>query len=124
MTTVTLNLPESILRRANKAGALAAVIVGTCVGAALFWDAHWGFLITAPYLKSFLHRNFLCAVVSFAALVVVSLRTAPPSAEVLSGSFQFRFISGEGETRHDLHTAAAWMLLLFLIVTTLWWVFR
>jgi len=112
------------LRRANKAGALAAVIVGTCVGAVLFWDAHWGGIIATPYLKSFLHRNFLCAVVSFAALVVVSLRTQPPPAEVLTGSFQFRFASGEGESGRDLRTASAWMLVLFVVVTSLWWIFR
>jgi solute:Na+ symporter, SSS family len=112
------------LRRANKAGALAAVIAGTCVGAVLFWDTHWGGIITAPYLRSFLHRNFLCAAVSFVALVTVSLRTPAPPAEVLAGSFQFRFASAEGESRADIRTASAWMLILFVVVTSLWWTFR
>ncbi len=111
-------------RRANKAGALAAVVAGTCTGAVLIWDTHWGGMLTAPYLRSFLHRHFLSALVSLAALVIVSLRTAPPPADVVSGGFQFRFAAGEGESPRDFRTASAWMILLLVTVTALWWIFR
>jgi solute:Na+ symporter, SSS family len=111
-------------RRANKAGALAAVAAGIVAGAVLLWDTHWGGIFTSPYLTSFMHRNFLCAIISFVSLVVVSLRTTPPSEAVLGGGFQFRMVPGEGETAREFRLARGWMFVLLALVTWLWWAFR
>jgi SSS family solute:Na+ symporter len=115
-------------RRANRAGAVAAVGAGLASGIFLFADSHkagglWDAL-RHPYLRSFLHRSFLCAVVSFAALWVVSLLTRPPREEVLRGSFTFSWSRGEGESPRDLRLAGAWIVALFVAVAALWWTFR
>ncbi len=77
-----------------------------------------------PWLTSFLHRSFLCALASFIALVSVSRLTAPPPADVRSGAFAFSWMTGEGESPRDLRSAAVWMGALFLVVSALWWCFR
>jgi hypothetical protein len=77
-----------------------------------------------PWLRSFLHRTFLCAVVSFAALWIVSFATRPPREEVRRGAFSFSWSRGEGESPQDLRLAGAWIAILFVTVTALWWVFR
>jgi hypothetical protein len=77
-----------------------------------------------PYLGSFLHRSFLCAVVSFAAMLVVSCLTAPPPEEVRAGTFSFSWTRGEGESDSDLRVAGIWMACLFVVVSLLWWLFR
>jgi Na+/proline symporter len=114
--------------RVNRAGAVAAVIVGILVSGFLLADSHVSGGLFAPlrhpYLVSFLHRSFLCAVISFAALLLVSLLTAPPSPEVLAGTFSFSWKRGEGESAQDLRIAAVWMGALFLVTSALWWLFR
>jgi len=77
-----------------------------------------------PWLASFLHRPFLSAVLSFVAIVAVSLLTAPPPAGVLAGTFSFSWRAGEGESRRHLRSAALWMAALFIAVTALFWLFR
>jgi SSS family solute:Na+ symporter len=116
------------IRRANRAGAVAAILVGVASSILLLTDSHlsgglWSFL-RHPYLSSFLHRSFLCAAVSFAALLVASCVTWPPRQEVLAGTFAFSWRQGEGESPRDLRLAAVWMVVLFLAVSLLWWVFR
>jgi solute:Na+ symporter, SSS family len=115
-------------RRVNRAGAVAGVAVGIAAGVLLFADSHTtGGLIEVlrtPVMSSFLHRSFLSAVFSFAALITVSAMTRPPPAEVASGSFSFSWKRGEGESARDLRVAGAWMAALFVLVSVLWWVFR
>ena len=123
-----VGLSGVFLRRVNRAGAMAAVVVGVAVGIVLLADSHiegglnsW---LRHPWLTSFLHRTFLCALSSFVALVVVSRLTPPPPEAVRTGAFAFSWTGGEGESPRDLRIAGAWMTLLFLIVTALWWCFR
>ena len=123
-----VGLSGVFLRRVNRAGAMAAVVVGVAAGIVLLADSHthgglnsW---LRHPWLTSFLHRTFLCALSSFVALVVVSRLTPPPPEVVRVGAFAFSWTSGEGESSRDLKTAGAWMIALFLIVTALWWCFR
>ncbi|MBI4603350.1 MAG: sodium/solute symporter [Planctomycetes bacterium] len=120
-------------RRANRAGAVAAVIVGIVAGALLIADAHWedaeGVKGLFPFLRhpwcgSFLHRFFISTVFSFAALWIVSRLTPPPRAEVREGAFRVSGQAGEGESPSDLRAAGLWMAGLFGVVTALWWVFR
>lgn len=123
-----VGLSGVFIRRANRAGAVAAVVVGIFVSAGLLIDSHtdgglFGFL-QHPYLNSFLHRTFLCAVITFAALIGVSLATEPPKEDVLGGTFSFAWAQGEGESARDLKLAGFWMVTCFLIVSALWWVFR
>jgi len=115
-------------RRANRAGAVAAVVAGLASGIFLFTDSTvkgglWEPL-RHPWLNSFLHRTFLCAVVSFTALWIVSFATRPPREEVRSGAFTFSWSRAEGESPRDLRLAGAWIAILFVTVTALWWVFR
>jgi SSS family solute:Na+ symporter len=115
-------------RRANRAGAMAAVALGIGSGLVFIIDSHWrgGLLplLRHPYLTSFLHRQFIGAALSFIAMMAVSLLTRPPREEVRSGGFSFSFSLGAGESRRDLGLALAWMAVLFLAVTALWWLFR
>lgn len=123
-----VGLSGVFLRRVNRQGALAAVAVGIVVSVFLLADSHTegglvGFL-KHPYLNSFLHRSFLCAVITFGVLLGTSLATPPPPDEVLSGTFSFAWVQGEGETARDLRNAGIWMACLFGCVTALWWFFR
>jgi solute:Na+ symporter, SSS family len=134
-TSAYLSVPFAVvglsgvfLRRVNRPGALTAVAVGIAVSAFLLTDSHLpgGLLpaLRAPYLISFLHRSFLCAAITFLALLLVSLATPPPRSEVLAGTFTFSWTRGEGETDRDLRIAGLWMACLFLVVSGLWWLFR
>ncbi len=123
-----VGLSGVFLRRVNRAGAMAAVVVGVAAGIVLLADSHtegglnsW---LRHPWLTSFLHRTFLCALMSFAALLIVSRLTPPPREAVISGAFAFSWTGGEGESAKDLKTVGTWMVVLFLSVTTLWWCFR
>ncbi|MBI4659027.1 MAG: sodium/solute symporter [Verrucomicrobia bacterium] len=123
-----VGLSGVFIRRVNRLGAVAAVVIGVLASALLLVDSHttgglFSFL-RHPYLNSFLHRSFLCAAVSFVALIAVSLFTAPPRDEVLAGTFAFSWSQGEGESAHDLRLAGLWMICLFLLVAALWWMFR
>ncbi len=123
-----VGLSGIFLPRVNRQGALVAVGTGIALSVFLLADSHadGGLLgiLRHPYLNSFLHRSFLCAVVTFIALLTTSLLTAKPSAEVLAGTFSFAWVQGEGETAKDLRQAGFWMAGLFVIVSALWWVFR
>ena len=123
-----VGLSGVFIRRANRSGAVAAVIVGVLMSALLLADSHAeGGLVGVlqhPYLNSFLHRTFLCAVITFAALMATSLMTAAPSDEVLGGTFSFAWVKGDGESERDLKLAGFWMVTVFLMVSVLWWVFR
>ncbi len=125
------------VRRANRHGAVAGVITGIVIGILFFADSYFykqknieifPFLpfLRSPYLVSFLHRTFLTAAISFFALLIASLLTAPPPREVLEGTFSFRFgrEAGEDPPRHFLLDYRVWTVLLFLSVTSLWIVFR
>lgn len=116
------------IRRLNRSGAFAAILTGVASSAFLMADSHTAGglldLLRHPWLYSFLHRSFLCAVVSFIALVIVSLLTPPPAAEIRSGLFNFSWAQGEGETKRDLQMAKFWMITLFIIVVILLWIFR
>jgi SSS family solute:Na+ symporter len=123
-----VGLSGIFLRRVNRVGALAAVIVGLAAGLVFLADSHtqgglhaW---LRHPWLNSFLHRTFLCALASFLGLVLVSRLSPPPPETVRRGAFAFSWTSGEGESPRDLRIAGVWMLALFLIVTALWWCFR
>jgi SSS family solute:Na+ symporter len=123
-----VGLSGIFIRRVNRAGAVAAIVVGILSSALLLADSHvegglFSFL-RHPYMNSFLHRSFLCAVASFVALLVASRLTPPPPEEVLSGTFSFSWRPGSAESGHDLRIAGIWMAVLFLGVTGLWWVFR
>jgi SSS family solute:Na+ symporter len=123
-----VGLSGIFLRRVNRLGALAAIVVGIFSSGVLLADSHirgglFDFL-RHPYLASFLHRSFLCAVLSFAALLVVSWATPPPPEEVRAGTFSVFWRKGEGESGRDLRIAAIWMGCLFLVVSALWWSFR
>jgi SSS family solute:Na+ symporter len=123
-----VGLSGVFLRRVNRAGAVAAVLGGIAAGVVVLADSHVAGglcpLLRHPWLTSFLHRSFLCALLSFLALWVVSRLTPPPPAAVREGGFAFAWVRGEGESPRDLQAAGLWMLLLFLVVTGLWWVFR
>ena len=123
-----VGLSGVFLRRVNRAGAMAAVGVGVAAGILLLADSHVEGGLAAwlrhPWLTSFLHRTFLCALTSFVALVAVSQLTPPPPESVRAGAFAFSWTSGEGESARDLRIAGAWMVALFLIITALWWCFR
>jgi SSS family solute:Na+ symporter len=123
-----VGLSGVFLWRVNRAGAMAAVLVGVAAGIVLLADSHLpgglNPLLRHPWLTSFLHRTFLCALSSFIALVVVSRLTPPPPESVRRGAFSFSWTRGEGESDRDLRITAAWMAALFLIVTALWWCFR
>jgi SSS family solute:Na+ symporter len=134
-TSAYLSVPFAVvglcgvfLRRVNRAGAVAAVLAGIAASAFLLADSHvqGGLLplLRHPYLTSFLHRSFLCALITFAALVAVSLLTTPPRQEVLAGTFAFSWTHGEGESNRDLRVAGVWMACLFVTVSALWWLFR
>ena len=128
MPFAVVGLSGVFIRRANRSGAVAAVIVGVLMSALLLADSHAeGGLVGVlqhPYLNSFLHRTFLCAVITFAALMATSLMTAAPSDEVLGGTFSFAWVKGDGESERDLKLAGFWMVTVFLMVSVLWWVFR
>jgi SSS family solute:Na+ symporter len=114
-------------RRANRAGALAAVLTGIAAGGFLFLDStKLQPLITSPYLASFLHRVFVAGIASATALVAVSLLTKLPRTEVLQGTFSIQISPGPDEPppRSLLHDYRLWAALLFFIVTALWIFFR
>lgn len=113
-------------RWANRRGALAGIAAGAVAGAFLMVDSkvlHW---ITHPLLASFLHRIFVAAVVSFAALWAVSRATGPPPEEVLQGNMSFRRgrLADEPAPASLLHDDRLWLSALFLTVTVLWFIFR
>jgi solute:Na+ symporter, SSS family len=116
------------IRRVNRSGAFAAIVTGVAVSAFLMADSHsaGGLLavLRHPYLNSFLTRSFLCAFLSFVALLGVSAVTPPPAADIRAGIFSFAWQRGEGESARDLRIAGIWMIILFLCVTTLFWIFR
>jgi SSS family solute:Na+ symporter len=123
-----VGLSGVFLRRVNRYGAIAAILTGVTASALLLADSHapgglFSFL-RHPYLNSFLHRSFFCAVLSFAALLLVSALTPPPRAEVGAGMFSFAWARGEGESARDLRLAGLGMVSLLLAVTALWWIFR
>jgi SSS family solute:Na+ symporter len=123
-----VGLSGVFIRRVNRFGAMAAVIVGMAASGCLLADSHiqgglFPFL-RHPYLASFLHRSFLCAVISFGALIVVSMISPQPRSDVLAGSFEFSWRRGEGESARDLRAAGFWMGALFAVVSALWWLFR
>jgi solute:Na+ symporter, SSS family len=123
-----VGLSGVFVRRVNRPGAVAAVLVGITVSGFLLADSHaqGGLLamLRHPYLGSFLHRSFLCAVFTFVAMLAVSLMTPPPRADVLAGTFAFSWSRGEGESERDLRVAGIWAACLFLLVSGLWWIFR
>ena len=123
-----VGLSGVFIRRVNRTGAVAAVLVGIAASIFLLADSHvpggLASCLRHPWLSSFLHRSFLCAVASFVALLAVSRLTPPPPAEVLAGTFSFSWSRGEGESARDLHVAGLWMGCLFLLVSALWWAFR
>jgi solute:Na+ symporter, SSS family len=116
------------LRRVNRSGAIAAILTGVAMSAFLMADSHTSggllAILRHPYLNSFLNRSFLCAILSFAALLGVSAITPPPAAEIRAGVFAFSWAKGEGESSRDLRIARFWMIGLFLSVVALWWIFR
>lgn len=123
-----VGLSGVFIRRVNRYGAVAAVIVGLSVSLLLLADGHsaggmFPFL-RHPYFNSFLHRSFLCACVAFVALILTSLATPAPPKAVLGGTFSFAWVQGEGESARDLRLAGLWMAGLFLSIGALWWVFR
>ncbi len=123
-----VGLSGVFIRRANRQGAVAAIVTGVSASALLLADSRipgglFSFL-RHPYLNSFLHRSFLCALLSFAALLAVSMSTPPPRADIRAGTFSFAWVRGEGESVRDFRFAGFWMVGLFLIVSALWWLFR
>jgi len=123
-----VGLSGVFLRRVNRFGAMAAILTGVLISIILLLDSHMtGGLfpfLRHPYLTSFLHRSFLCAVISFIALLGVSLLTPPPPEKVLAGTFSFSWSRGEGESPRDIRLAAICMSCLFMLVSLLWWIFR
>ncbi len=123
-----VGLSGVFIRRVNRLGAVAAIITGVAASILLLTDSHvegglFSFL-RHPYLNSFLHRSFLCGLISFGMLLVTSFLTPPPRAEVIAGTFSFSWSGGAGESTRDRRTAGIWMACLFLIVGGLWWSFR
>jgi solute:Na+ symporter, SSS family len=123
-----VGLSGIFLRRVNRGGAVAAILTGVGASAFLLADSHTAAGLWAPlrhpYLNSFLHRSFLCAVLSFTILVGVSMMTPPPPSNVRAGTFSFAWARGEGESARDLRVAGIWMICLFISVAGLWWLFR
>jgi solute:Na+ symporter, SSS family len=123
-----IGLSGIFLRRVNRAGAVTAILAGVAASGFLLADSHapggLSPLLRHPYLNSFLHRSFLCAVLSFIVLLSVSSVTQPPAAGIRSGTLAFAWTRGEGETARDFRTAGLWMAGLFLAVAALWWLFR
>jgi SSS family solute:Na+ symporter len=116
-------------RRINRWGALSGITVGIAAGAFFLTESKLELedrLITTPYLASFLHRTFLCALLSAGAMIAVSASTKPPPEEVLRGSFHLfggpREDRGTGEG--DSRSYIFWAALLFVVVAVLWWAFR
>ncbi len=113
-------------RRVNRQGALAGIVVAVVAGAICLLDSQlelqW---ITSPYLASFLHRHALCASLTAAAMIAVSLLTAPPSKEIVEGAFHF---DGERALARPagggiLSDDRLWAAVIFAVVTALWVVF-
>ena len=109
--------------RMNRQGALCGVAMGIIAGTVLLLDSdvyQWEIrFLRHEYLGSFLHRHFLSAVLTAAAMIIVSLLTPPPSEEIQEGSFSLRRGWGELSTTHK-----AWIGVLFATICALWWVFR
>ncbi len=116
------------IRRVNRSGAYAAILTGVTMSALLMADSHTQgglfSILRHPYLNSFLTRSFVCAFASFIALMIVSLLTPQPAETVQTGVFSFSWKRGEGESDRDLRLAGIWMVVLFISVTTLFWIFR
>ena len=113
-------------RWSNRRGAIAGILVGVIAGALFMVDSrllHW---FTHPLFASFLHRIFVAAVFSFAALWTVSKLTGPPHEDVLQGNMSFRFGPGPDELppKTLLHDYRLWLAILFVTVTALWYIFR
>jgi SSS family solute:Na+ symporter len=117
-------------RRTNRQGAAAGIVVGVAAGALLLADSYGQIF---PFLRhdvqaSFLHRSFLSAVLSGATMVIVSRLTSPPPAEVTGGAFYFFRRGPDGGQSTDRRSVFArpglWTVVLFAVVTWLWWTFR
>ena len=123
-----VGLSGVFIRRVNRSGAFAAILTGVAMSALLMTDSHTqGGLLSVlrhPYLNSFLTRSFLCAFVSFIALLTVSVITPRPAGEIRAGVLSFSWGRGEGESNRDLRIAGIWMVVLFISVTILFWIFR
>jgi len=109
--------------RMNRQGALCGVAMGIIAGTVLLLDSEiyqWQVsFLRHEYLGSFLHRHFLSAVLTAAAMITVSLLTPPPSEEIQQGSFSL--VRGWGELS-DAHKG--WIGVLFATICALWWIFR
>jgi SSS family solute:Na+ symporter len=115
--------------RANRSGAIAALVVGAVLGAARFlFELNRGaaFVSDSPLLMAlvninFLHFAILLFVVSLAILVVVSLATAPESMAKLRGlSFatleeSYRPAAGVARSVFTMQAVATIALALFTI---------
>jgi SSS family solute:Na+ symporter len=121
-----------LTRRINRAGAMAGVLAGIATGIFLFIDSEKELVpfLRAELLASFLHRTFLCAVVSAATMTAVSLLTPPPPPAVREGAFYlFRRVPPEAERSgappaRGLGDYRLWAGILFVLVAALWWTFR
>jgi SSS family solute:Na+ symporter len=113
-------------RRINRQGALAGILSGAVAGGLLFAESQFQWdILTSPYLASFLHRIFLAGIVSAGVMTVVSLATPAPPEEVTQGAFSF---FGDREIMQPTTSTwyadyRLWAILLFTVVTVLWWVF-
>lgn len=115
-------------RRVNRQGAMAGVIAGFLAGLFFFLEKNldWG-IFTAPFFASFLHRHFLCGVISAVVMAGVSAFTPPPSAEVQAGAFSLLRRAAPGEEPPPASLLADWRLwwwLLLVVVSCFWVWFR
>jgi len=114
-------------RRANNVGALTCMVVGTVLGIFMMVDSSIeeglvGFL-QADVWTSFLHRSILVAIVSIAAIVGVSLATTPPPPEKTEGVC-YDWGRSDLEWGRGIADSRLYAGVLFVLVMTLWVVFR
>ncbi|MCA9425710.1 MAG: sodium/solute symporter [Candidatus Omnitrophica bacterium] len=114
-------------RRANNMGALACMVVGTLLGIFMMADSSTdggmvGFL-QADVWTSFLHRSILVAIVSIAVMISVSLATSPPPVARTEGVC-YEWGRPDPERGRGISDYRVWAGILFVLVMTLWVVFR
>lgn len=110
-------------KRGTTKGAVTAVLFGFGAGVVCFLDQamHWSlWILSHPYLRSFLHRALLVWIISALVMIGVSLATAPPDPEKVRNYVFQRF--HQPFTR--LSDYRIWAAALFLSTVALWWCFR
>ena len=117
-------------RRTNAAGVFACVATALVVSPVLIADAQQHFLpfLAHPLLQPWLHRAFVAFLVGMAALVLVSLATAPPprsgSPRPPSPACARSRRTRSRPAGRGLRDYRLWLGLVLAITTALWYAMR